>query len=304
MMRKVTITTSSFGQQDDSPIKLLKQKGYEITLNPHGRKVEPRELIELARDSIGIIAGTESLTAELLQKLPSLKVISRCGAGMENIDIAAAQGLGIKIFNTPNEPTLAVAELTVGLMLNLLRNISQMDRELHAGQWQKRMGHVLSGKKVGIVGLGKIGKKVAELLQPFQCQIAYADPFVDEKEIRFPRLLLEDLLSWADMITLHVSANDLLIGKKEFDKIKAGAWLVNTSRGKVVDEKTLLENLRGGRLAGAAIDVFEEEPYRGLLQKMENVILTPHIGTYAQEVRVSMEIAAVNNLLNALKAEH
>lgn len=300
-MEKIVITTTTFSKYDEKPLKLLKEYGLEVLLNPYGRQLKKGEVIELCKDVIGIVAGVETLDAEVMEKLTKLKVISRCGSGLANVDLDTAKRLGIKVFNTPDAPIVAVAELTVGLILNLLRKVCWMDRNLRNEQWEKMMGNLLNKKKVGIKGLGRIGKKVAELLRPFGCEIAYADPFVDDGLLGMKRLSFDDLLGWADIITIHVSVKDRLVGEKEFQLMKKGAWLVNTSRGGVVDEKVLYEHLKNGYLAGAALDVFEEEPYAGPIKELNNVIVTPHIGSYAKEARVEMEIQTVENLFKGLK---
>ncbi len=310
---KIAITTSLFGKDNVKPVDILKNNGFEVILNPYGRTLKGNEIIELCEGATGIIAGTEILDVDTLECLTktypqssvlspqSLKVISRCGAGLDNVDVNVANRLGIKVFNTPDAPTLAVAELTVGLILDLLRKVSWMDREFRGGKWQKRMGNLLCGKKVGIKGFGRIGKKVAELLKPFGCEIAYADPFVEDGLLGLCRLSLEDLLKRADIVTIHVGVHERLIGEKELQLMKKGAWLINTSRGGVVDEAILYEYLKNGYLSGAALDVFEEEPYAGPLKELNNVILTPHIGSYAKEARVRMEMEAVENLLRGLR---
>lgn len=302
-MRKVIITTTSFGEYDREPIDILEKVGFETLLNPYGRKLKKDEVVDLCKDATGIIAGTETLDAEVMEKLAKLKVISRCGSGLANVDLDTAKRLGIKVFNTPDAPIVAVAELTVGLILNLLRKVCWMDRNLRNEQWKKMMGNLLNKKKVGIKGLGRIGKKVAELLRPFGCEIAYADPFVDDGLLGMKRLSFDDLLGWADIITIHVSVKDRLVGEKEFRLMKKGAWLINTSRGGVVDEKVLYEHLKNGYLAGAALDVFEEEPYAGPIKELDNVIVTPHIGSYAKETRVKMEREAVENLIKGLRGK-
>ncbi len=314
-MNRVAITTTSFGEYDAEPLNLLKRNGFETVLNLYGRKLKKDEIVELCSDAIGIIAGTEILDVDTLECLTktysqssvlnpqSLKVISRCGAGLDNVDLDTATRLGIKVFNTPDAPTLAVAELTVGLILDLLRKVSWMNREFRDNKWQKRMGNLLSGKKVGIKGFGKIGKKVAELLKSFSCEIAYADPFVKDGLLGLKRLSLEYLLAWADIVTIHIGVSERLIGKKQFQLMKKGAWLINTSRGGVIDESILYEYLKSGYLSGAALDVFEEEPYTGPLKELDNVILTPHIGSYAKEARVRMEMEAVENLLRGLRGK-
>lgn len=302
-MGKIAITTTSFGVYDNGPLKLCKENGFDVVLNPYGRKVKSEELINLAKNALGLIAGTELIKEEVLLELTSLKAISRCGAGLDNIELDAAKRLGIKIFNTPDAPTIAVAELTIGLILDLLRKVSQMDRDMRNNQWQKRMGNLLQGKKVGIKGFGRIGKKVAELLGPFGCEIAYADPYVENRLLGLNRLSFDELLDWADIITIHVSVSEKLIGEKEFESMKKGAFIVNTSRGGVIDELALYKYLANDYLSGAALDVFEEEPYIGPLKELDNIILTPHIGSYAKEARIEMERQAVENLLRGLSDE-
>ena len=300
-MDKIAITTTTFGEYDKEPLNLLDMNGFNVKLNPYQRRLKKDEVIELCKDAIGIIAGTETLDVDIMETLTTLKVISRCGAGINNVSLVEADRIGIKIYNTPDAPTTAVAELTVGLIINLLRKVSWMDKELKMGQWKKRMGNLLYEKKVGIKGMGRIGTKVVELLKPFGCEIAYADPFVENGLLGLQRLSLKDMLCWADIVTVHVGVGEKLIGKKEFQCMKKGALIINTSRGGVVDETVLYEDLKNGRLSGAAIDVFEQEPYTGPLKELENVILTPHIGSYAKEARVEMEKQAVENLLKGLR---
>ncbi|GER94612.1 2-hydroxyacid dehydrogenase [hot springs metagenome] len=326
---KISIMTTSFAIYDKSPLELLEKNKYEIILNPYGRKLKKDEIIEFCKGADGIIAGTENYDAEVLSILTqssalspqsSLKVISRCGTGMDNIDIDATEKLGIKVFNTPDAPTFAVAELTVGLILNLLRKVNQMDASIRNGKWEKLMGNLLSEKKVGIIGFGRIGKKVAELLKPFGCEIKYYDTRTEGEErtedgIERNQLLktmtqssllgpqsssLDELLKTSDIISIHVSTKEQIIGEREIRMMKKASWLVNVSRGEVVDEGALYQALKEGHLSGAALDVFEQEPYNGQLKELDNVILTPHIGSYAKEARIKMELQASENLLKGL----
>ena len=299
-MSKIAITTTTFGEYNKEPLNILDRNGFQVQSNPYQRKLRKDEVIKLCKGAVGIIAGTETLDVDIMETLTTLKVISRCGTGTDNVALVDAERMGIKVFNTPDSPTSAVAELTVGLMINLLRNVSLMEKELRMGQWKKRMGNLLSEKRIGIKGFGRIGKKVAELLKPFGCEIAYADPFVEDGLLGLQRLSLKELLCWADLVTIHVGVNEKLIGEEEFKCMKDGAIIINTSRGGVVDESALYENLKNGHLAGAALDVFEEEPYSGPLKELGNIILTPHIGSYARNTRVEMEGQAVENLLKGL----
>ncbi|MBN1693510.1 MAG: phosphoglycerate dehydrogenase [Dehalococcoidales bacterium] len=298
-MPKVYISTSSFAEYDKLPLKLLKDAGIDSQANPHGRKLTEDECLKLFGDADGLIAGTEPLTAEVLKSAKKLKVISRVGVGLDNVDLDAAKKRGIRIFSTPDAPTLAVAELTLGLMLALLRRITQGDKETRAGKWQKPMGSLLHGKKAGIIGMGRIGRKVAELVKGLGAQAAYCDPAVNEAG--YQRLSMEELLAQSDIVTLHLSGGGTLLGEKELRSMKKGSYLINCARGGLVDETALAKVLKEDHLAGAALDVFAKEPYTGPLTKLDNVILTPHIGSYAKESRIEMEVEATRNLIEGLK---
>lgn len=309
---KVFITTSSFAKGDSKPLEMLKKAGLEISMNPFGRNLKKEEILELCNGAVGIIAGTEVYAATVLEILsqpsalspqPCLKVISRCGAGIDNVDIAAAKRLGVEVFNTPDAPTLAVAELAVGLILSLLRKVCCMDALVRKGEWKKMMGNQLSGKTIGIIGFGRIGRKTAELLKLLGCNILFYDLATETAQEGCERVSLQDLLGRSDIVTLHLSSKTKIIGADEMRLMKPGAWLVNLSRGGVIDEEALYLALMEGRLSGAALDVFEQEPYTGPLKELANVILTPHIGSYAKEPRIEMELQAVENLLRGLEGE-
>jgi len=303
MMPKILISTTSFGVFDDRPLQLLLDAGFEAVVNPYGRKLRREETVELGKDAVGMIAGTEVLDADVMEKMGRLKVISRCGVGTDNVDLAAAKRLGIKVCNTPFGPTQAVAELTVGLVLCLIRNICLMDRELRTGLWKKRMGNLLQAKRVGIIGFGRIGQKVGQLLLSLGCQVSYCDPKVSDPKVSCPRLNLQDLLRQSHIVCIHVSGtkgNGYLLNGHELRSMKKGAWLINCARGGVVNEQALFKLLKQGHLSGAALDVFEHEPYSGPLAELDNVILTPHIGSYAREARIEMELQATKNLLDGL----
>lgn len=302
MNAKIAILTTSFGEYDKSPVEFCERAGYAVTFNPYGRKLKPDEVVKVAGEAVGIIAGTETISADMLSGLPRLKVISRCGVGMENVDLEAARRHGIMVFNTPDAPTEAVAELAIGLILNLLRKTSRMDRAVRSGVWEKLMGNLLSGKHVGIIGFGRIGKRVAELLTAFGCEVIYYDPFIKEKSPGFKSVSMAELLKTSDIVTVHASTKETILRGSEISSMKKGGWLVNISRGEAVDEDALYSALKSGHLAGAAMDVFKEEPYKGPLIELNNVVLTPHVGSYAKESRVQMEKQAVENLLKGLES--
>ncbi len=298
--KKVFISTSSFAKFDKSPLEELKNKDMEIKLNPYGRKLTEDEAAELFKDIDLLIAGTEPITEKVLCKASRLKVISRCGTGMDNVDIKAADGKGIKVFNTPGAPVEAVAELVLALMLSLLRQVNLMDRNLRAGEWTKNMGRLLQGKITGIIGFGRIGRRVAEILKVFGSDVIFYDINVSHDDMGCRAVTMEKLLAEADIITLHIpmpSDNNAVIGKKEMEIMKPGVFLINASRGGLIDEKTLADFLLNRKIGGAALDVFNEEPYDGVLKEFDNVILTPHVGSYAREARISMEMESVKNLI-------
>jgi len=297
----IFISTTSFGEFDSSPLDALRRANLAPRLNPLRRKLASNELVEHAADAIGIIAGTENLNRETLEQLRKLRVISRCGAGLDNVDTQATEQLGIKVYNTPWGPTRAVAELTVGLILDCLRGISQSDRSIRAGQWQKPMGWLLEGKTVGIIGFGRIGKEVTRLVKSLGAVVIACDITPPQDSLGVKITSLENVIANSDIITLHVPGDaGCIINRSSIALMKQSAILINASRGELVDEDALYEALNAKRLAAAAIDTPSQEPYTGKLTQLENIILTPHIGSYAKEARVLMEKQAVENLLLGL----
>jgi D-3-phosphoglycerate dehydrogenase len=306
---KILTSPSSIGKINSQPFDLLCENGYEFINNPFGRKLTEDEVIELGKDCVGIVAGVEPLTKKVIDSLPHLKCISRAGVGMDNVDLEYAKSKNIAVVNTPDGPTRSVAELTLAMTFSMLRKIPQADAALKNRQWKKQIGNLIHHKTIGIIGLGRIGRMVAELFRGIGNNVIGFDLYADKqwaKEKGVDPVSFEDVLLQADIVTLHIPGNKdrvPIIGEKEIEKMKEGAFLVNLSRGGVVDEHALCEALKNGKLTGAAIDVFTQEPYSGPLCDLENVILTPHIGSYAKEGKLQMEIDAVNNLINALKHE-
>ena len=309
-MSKILITTSIFGKDDPAPLALLQNAGYEAVVNPYRRKLTEDELLDLLLEikPAGMIAGLEPITARVLGQAEGLKAVSRCGIGLDNVDLGTARSLGITVTNTPDAPTQAVAELTIGLIFNLLRRISFVSSELGQGRWTKETGNLVRGKRVGIIGLGRIGRRVAEMLLALGARVAGTDIQPDYgwlQKTGVSLLSLEDLLKQSEILCLHLSqtANGgHLIGRKEMEAMPGGAYLINTSRGEVIDHDALYSMLTSGHLGGAALDVFDHEPYTGPLIGLDNTVLTPHVGSYAKEARLEMEMQAVRNLLSVLDA--
>lgn len=300
MKRKVLTTTSTFGKLDNAPIKKLEEHGFEVTLNPFKRKLTKEESMQLLPGNIGVIAGLETLDYEVLSH-SDLKVISRCGSGVSNVNFEAAVKLGIEVCNTPDGPTNAVAELTLAAMLCLLRMVNQMDVDLHKGEWTKKIGFELAFKTILIIGFGRIGRKVSELLKPFNVKILVVDPFYKNDVDGVNSMKLEDALSLADIVSFHCSGEECIISEPEIKLMKKGVFLLNAARGGLVDESALKKALDASIVSGAWLDTFEEEPYSGDLLKYPQVILTPHVGSYTRECRVNMEMQAVENLIRVLK---
>ncbi|MDD5503735.1 MAG: phosphoglycerate dehydrogenase [Candidatus Omnitrophica bacterium] len=298
--KKVFISTTSFAEYDKKPLEMLEAAGLAVEMNRLGRKLKEDEIKGFLQDIDFLIAGTEPITRDVITSSKKLKVVSRCGTGLDNVDLATASEFGIKVFNTPCGPTLAVAELTMGLIINILRKISHMDRDMRKGLWRKQMGSLLQGKYAGIIGFGRIGQRLAQMLLAFGAKVAYYDIIDMPRRLGCKFLDLKTLLSCCDIISLHCPApsNGPVIGPKEFGLIKKGAYIINTSRPGLIDEQALCAALKDGSVAGACLDVFDKEPYTGKMIQFDNVILTPHIGSYAKEARIKMEIDSVENLLS------
>ena len=308
-MNRIFIATSNFSVNSNQPLTLLERHGFKIDLNPLNSKLTTDELIQHASEASGIIAGTELYTPRVFEHLRDLMVISRLGVGIDNIDLDAALSNGIEVFQTKTTPAPAVAELTLGLILNVARKIPLHDRHLRSENWKKEMGILLQGKTLGIIGLGTIGKTLVRLINGFNFNIIAYDLDRDEdfqKENNITYCNLDTLLKESDIISIHLNLSDQtrnLINKKLLDLMRPESILINTSRGEVVDEEALCDILKEGKILGAGLDVYSQEPYEGLLAKLDNVVLTPHIGSYAKEIRVQMEMEAAKNLIKGMQSD-
>ena len=299
---QVLISTSSFNLANFAQLSDLKEAGVEVKLNPFAARLTEEQIIDLlGTNTIGLIAGLEPLTKNVLQSAKSLKVIARVGTGLDSVDLVAAKELEIAVLNTPDAPTKAVAELTIAHILGLLRHVSQADRQVRAGVWKGLMGSLLETKTVGIVGFGRIGKRVATLIAAFGASVIISDAQVKSSD--FENVGLDELCTRSDIVSLHLpysQATHHIIDEKRMNLMKKGSFIVNISRGGLVDEAMLLVALKSGHLAGAALDCFEQEPYEGELRNLENVQITAHMGSYARETRDLMEQEASRLLVNAL----
>lgn len=298
----VAWSTSSFGKVSPRPLEMLRDAGFEVRGNPHGRTLTTEEVKRHLDGVIGLIAGTEKLTAEVLAGATTLRCISRVGVGMDSVDQVAARERGIAVHNTPAAHVDAVAELTLAGLLGLLRNLPTSDASIRAGHFEKPMGRLLRGKTIGLVGYGRVGRRFAELLTPFGVTVLAHDPHVADAP-GVTLVGLDELLPRADVLSLHLPysvAVKHLLGAPQLARLKPDAVLVNTARGGLIDEQALTAHLQANPRAAAYLDCFETEPYQGPLATLPNALLSAHIGSYAREARIGMEVEAVENLLRTL----
>ncbi|MBC7083590.1 MAG: phosphoglycerate dehydrogenase [Firmicutes bacterium] len=289
---------------------MLEDSGHEVIRNPHGRPFTEEELRTLIKDVDGIIVGLDAISREVIAAAEKLKVISKYGVGVDNIDLEAARAKGIIVTYTPSSNSEAVADLTMGLLLAAARRIPSADRAVRSGDWRKVVGLAVWKKTIGVVGVGRIGRGVVKRASGFNMKILCCDKVMDSDfAARYGAeyVSLDFLLQQSDFVTLHVPLTDEtrgLIGEKELSQMKRTAILINTARGEVVDEDALYQALVGGRIAGAALDVFRNEPPIGSrLLELDNVILTPHIGAHTDEAITEMGCKAVRNLMAVLNGE-
>ncbi|MFS2316956.1 NAD(P)-dependent oxidoreductase [Maricaulis sp. D1M11] len=298
---KILIGPSSFGDADPAPLDLLREAGYEIVDNDLKRRFTREELLERLPGISGLIAGLEPLDRPVLEAC-ELKALSRVGSGMVNVDQDAAKELGIAVSNTPDGPTLAVAELTVGSLMNLLRQTSAMDRAMRAGKWDKRMGRQLRDLTITIVGFGRIGRRTGDLLMALGAKIIAVDPMYQGDVEGVEGMSLHDALSQSDAVSLHASGETAILDADAFAAMKEGIYILNPGRGGLIDYDALYAGLDAGKIAGVWADAHPQEPYSGDLLKYDQALLTPHIGSYALEGRIKMEMDAAENLIADMKA--
>jgi len=300
---KVFISTHPFSSTSPEPMRLLNYNEFEVRLNPYEHKISTEELAKVIGNAEVLIAGTEKITEEVFKNAPNLKLISRVGIGLDGINFELCKKYGVKVAYTPDAPTMAVAELCLGMILDLGREITKTDKNIREGIWKRHMGTLLYGKTIGIFGTGRIGKSLIHLLSSFNVNIIAHDINPD---IAFGRLhkvkymTKVEVLKYSDVISINLPLKaDTYdyITMKEFDLIQNHAILINTARGGIVNEGDLYNALKNKTIAGAAVDVFEEEPYKGKLIELENSLLTCHMGASTIDSRTDMEVQAVEEVI-------
>lgn len=296
---KVVVGASSFAESSNEVLQILQKYGIEVQKNPFGRRMTQKEIIEHLQGADGLLAGLEPLNETVLKKCPNLKAIARIGIGMDNVDLKAAKRYGIRVSNTPDGPTEAVAEMVLAALLSICHCIIPLNNDVHHGIWKKRMGKSILGITVLIIGYGRIGKKTAEVLKGVGAKVLIYDKYNREEST----CGLVEGIQKADVVTLHVSGNEEIISESMFADMRDGVIILNSARGGLINEQALYHALQNGKVSAFWGDALWTEPYNGILCKCENAILTPHICTYTNSCRNDMEMQAVKNLLRDLGLE-
>lgn len=302
---KVAITIRSFGAIQ-SLTSSLRNIGEVVHINDTGKRLNEPELCNILGDVEGVIAGTEKFSRSVFESAPKLRVISRVGVGLDSIDLNAANEYGVKVINTPKAPAIAVAEHTLALIFTLLKGITVYNKNMRHGDFSVHSGSMLEGRSVGIVGLGRIGSKVAEMLEGLGCNIYFYDPFSpDNFKGRWSRIsTLNELLGLVDVVTLHMPSQQNakpILDEDIFSNCKKGIMIINTARGSLIEEDALIWAIEKGIVGGAGLDVFSTEPYSGKLLDYPQVVTTPHVASNTIESRQEMEKEAIKNLINELR---
>ncbi len=309
-MNKILVTPRSVSKKGHPSLEKLKNEGYEVIFCTPGVQPSEAELINILPGCVGYLAGVEKISAKVLEAAKDLRVISRNGVGTDNIDIEAAKRLNIKVCKTGGANARGVAELAISLILSITRSIPFSDEKLKDGFWERRIGIEIKGKTLGIIGCGRIGKEVACLALGLGMNVVAYDPYINDfftPADNFSYVSMDKLLKLSDIISLHIPASgngEALIDKALIDKVKEGAYIINTARGELINDEAMIEALDRGVVSGLATDVFiEEPPIDTQLLKHNKVISTPHIGGFTTESVDRAIDGAVNNILNVLKEE-
>ena len=283
---------------------LLLNAGFEIVSNDTGRILSPEEQKALIQDAYAIVAGTEKYNREMLQGCDNLKVVTRFGVGTDNFDLATMREMNLEVGVIANHN--AVAEFALTLMLNVLKNQQNYDPAVRQGKWSRFPMRELSAKTVGLIGFGRIGRRLAELLSGFGVKVLAHDPYLNEQAARernVTPVALDELLAQSDIVSLHLPSTPETyhkINAESIAKMKDGAYLINTSRGSLVDEKALYDALVSGKLSGAGLDVYEQEPVTAdnPLFQLTNTVLAPHVAALTYETNYNGGIICAQSIVN------
>lgn len=308
---KVLVTPTSFGRTDISLIQSLENQVGEVIYNKTGKPLSGGQLKEMLRGVDGYIAGLDEINRDALSDADQLKVIARYGVGIEAVDLEEAKTKGIVVTNTPGANAASVAELTIGLMLSLARQIPHANRATKQGEWLRLNGVSLEGKVIGLLGLGAIGQQVAGRLGGFSCTTIAYDPIINHdvaESVNVDLKSMEEVVETSDFLSLHLPVlpeTRHLVNADFLARMKDGAYLINTARGELIDEDALYEALQSGKLRGVAMDAFCAEPPdpTSPLLQLEQVITTPHTGAHTDSATSTMGRWALEDCLHVLRGE-
>lgn len=308
---RLLVTPTSYGKNDSRLKSELEAMVGHVTYNPTGKPLTSAEVRDLLPGIDGYIAGLDAIDAAALTAADRLRVIARYGVGVDNVDLAAAKAAKIVVTNTPGANAVSVAELALGLMLALARQIPEAVEAVHIGKWPRYAGLSLEGKTVGILGLGAIGRQLVRRLHGFDCRIVAHDPFVDAafaSALSVELMSMHEVLAQADFLSLHMPLlpeTRGVVNEEFLGRMKRGAFLINTARGEVIDEPALLRALQSGHLKGAGLDTFAQEPPDpdNALLRLPQVVATPHLGAMTDGATSNMGWMAMQDCLAVLKDE-
>jgi D-3-phosphoglycerate dehydrogenase len=308
---KVCVTPTSYGKSDSRLLSELESQVGEVVYNKTGRPLTSDEVRELVKDCDAYLAGLDTIDRSALESANKLKVISRYGVGVDNVDLAAAKEKGIIVTNTPGANSVSVAELTVALILALARNIPEAALATQRGEWPRQNGITLEGKCVGLIGFGAIGKAVGKRLKAFDMRVLAFDMYPDDDfatKYEIEIVSLDHILKEADFVSLHLPLmpeTREIVNSDFLGKMKKGAYLINTSRGELINENDLKSAIEQMHLRGAALDVFSKEPPGADNPLLQNpkVIVTPHCAAHTDGATNTMGWLALNDILAVLNGQ-
>jgi D-3-phosphoglycerate dehydrogenase len=308
---RLLVTPTSYGKNDSRLKTELEALVGEVIYNPTGKPLKSAEVAALLPGMDGYIAGLDEIDAAALSRADRLRVIARYGVGVDSVDLVAARERGIVVTNTPGANSSSVAELAIGLMLALARQLPEAVEAVRQGKWPRYSGTSLESKTIGILGLGAIGKQLAKRLAGFDCRLVAFDPYADTayaKDNHIELTSMEAVIEQSDFLSLHLPLlpeTRNLVNEDFLSRMKKGSFLVNTSRGEVVDETALLTALQSGHLKGAGLDAFSVEPPdpQNPLLNLPQVIATPHLGAQTDGATSNMGWFALRDCLAVLRKE-
>jgi D-3-phosphoglycerate dehydrogenase len=305
-VNKILVTATNYSKLCAEAKQLLEDNGCEIIENRLGRPFTFEELKDIVHDIDGVVAGVDTWDEAVFQLAPKLKVIARFGVGVDNIDLEKAKQYRIKVTNVPGGNANAVAELAIGLILGAVRNIPALQQSARNGVWDRFVGAELKGRKIGLLGFGNIAQMVAKKLQGFEVELSAYDKYPNADKARELNVTLtsyEQILRESDVVSMHLPSlqeTHHFMNNETFGMMKDGSYFVNTARGAVVSEKALYEALKSGKLAGAAIDVYEQEPVSAdnPLFQISNIVTTPHTAAETYETYHLVSLTTAQAILD------